>query len=243
MPKPAVVLVTNVKHYVGPAAVRRMAADGARLVCHDASFADPAARETWAREHPGVTVTSAQAPEELVAAAVAAHGRLDAVVSNDEFPAIRAALEAAKLEDLRAGLEAMAVRPFALAQAAAAQMKRNGGGRLLLITSAAPLRGIPNYSMYATARGAANALMLTLAQELAPHAITVNAVAPNYMQNPTYFPPELLANETALAKMLKNVPLGRLGQPEEVAALIAFFCLGDCAFVTGHVVPIAGGWA
>jgi len=239
----AVVLITNVRHYVGPAAVARLAADGARVVCHDASFADPDGRAAWTRAHPDVTAAAAQEPAALVAETVSLHGRLDAVVSNDEFEAIRAPLESAQLEDLWAGLDAMVVRPFALAQAAVPQLKRQGGGRILLITSAAPLRGIPNYSMYATARGAANALALTLARELAPHGITVNAVAPNYVENPTYFPPELLANADAMAKMLRHVPLGRLGKPEEVAALIAFFCLGDCAFVTGHVVPVAGGWA
>jgi NAD(P)-dependent dehydrogenase (short-subunit alcohol dehydrogenase family) len=137
----------------------------------------------------------------------------------------------------------MLVRPFALAQAAVPAMKRQGGGRIVLITSAAPLRGLANYGMYATARGGANALALTLAKELAPANILVNAIAPNYVANPTYFPPELLADPIARAKMERNIPLRRLGQPEEVAALIAFFAIGDCGFVTGHVVPVAGGWA
>jgi NAD(P)-dependent dehydrogenase (short-subunit alcohol dehydrogenase family) len=238
-----VILITNVRHYAGPAAVTKLAADGARLVCHDASFADPKAQAEWAQAHPGVLATSAQTPEDVVGAALAAHGRIDALVSNDEFPALRAPVEHAKLDDLRAGLEAMVVRPFAYAQAAVGPMRKQGSGRLLLITSAAPLRGIANYSMYATARGAANALMLSLSKELAPHQITVNAVAPNYMDNPTYFPPSLTSNAEAMAKMLKNIPLGRLGRPEELGALIAFFCVGECEFVTGHVIPIAGGWA
>jgi NAD(P)-dependent dehydrogenase (short-subunit alcohol dehydrogenase family) len=68
-------------------------------------------------------------------------------------------------------------------------------------------------------------------------------VAPNYVANPSYFPPELLANPEARAKIERNIPLGRLGEPQEVGALIAFLAAGDCGFVTGHVVPIAGGWA
>lgn len=243
MPKGDVVLVTNVSRYVGPAAVPRLVAEGARLVCHDAGFTDPAERAKWSAAHPDVTVTAAQAPADLVAETIRTHGRLDAVLSNDEFRAIRAPVENARLDDLRDGLEAMVVRPFALVQAAVPEMKRRRQGRIVLVTSAAPLRGLPNYGMYATARGAANALTLTLARELAPHGIVVNAVAPNYVMNPSYFPPELLANTDALAKMERNIPLGRLGKPEEVAALVAFLCLGDCAFVTGHVVPIAGGWA
>jgi len=238
-----VVLVTNVLHYAGPASVTKLVTDGARVVAQDASFVDAKACAAWATAHPGVLATPAQAPADVVAAALAAYGRVDALVSNDEFPALRAPVEQARLDDLRNGLEAMVVRPFAYAQAAVGPMKKQGGGRLLLITSAAPLRGLANYSMYATARGAANALMLSLAKELAPHQITVNAVAPNYMNNPTYFPPSLTSNAEAMAKMLKNIPLGRLGRPEELGALIAFFCLGECEFVTGHVIPIAGGWA
>jgi NAD(P)-dependent dehydrogenase (short-subunit alcohol dehydrogenase family) len=164
-------------------------------------------------------------------------------VSNDDAPAIRAPLEEASVEDFRTGLEEMMVRPFMLAKEAVKPMKRQGGGRILLVTSAAPFRGLANYSMYAAARGGANALALTMARELAPHNIIVNAVAPNYVANPSYFPPKLLADPQALAKIERNIPLGRLGKPEEVGALIEFFAVGDCAFVTGHVVPIAGGWA
>ena len=111
------------------------------------------------------------------------------------------------------------------------------------MSSAAPLTGIPNYSVYAAARGAANALVPTLARELAGWGISVNAIAANYIKNPDYFPPELLADQEAMAKMLKNIPLGRLGEPEEVAELVALFASGRCGFVTGHILPIAGGWA
>jgi NAD(P)-dependent dehydrogenase (short-subunit alcohol dehydrogenase family) len=86
-------------------------------------------------------------------------------------------------------------------------------------------------------------LVPTLARELARWGISVNAIAANYIKNPDYFPPELLADQEAMAKMLKTIPLGRLGEPEEVAELIALFASGRCGFVTGHIVPIAGGWA
>jgi len=78
---------------------------------------------------------------------------------------------------------------------------------------------------------------------LAPRNIQVNAVAPNYVENPDYFPPELLANEEAMAKILKNIPLKRLGKPEEAAALITFLANPLSGFITGQVIPLAGGWA
>jgi len=237
------VLVTNVRHFVGLPSAKALLADGAAVFCHDAAFADAGKRAAFAAAHPGLRPLAEQAPKELVAAVVQAQGRLDAVVSNDAFPAIRGPIAEAKLEDLRASLEALTVFPFALAQAAVPQFRRQGGGRLLFVTSAGPLRGLPNYSMYATARGATNALALSLAKELAGDNIQVNAIAPNYVESPTYFPPALLADPKARAKMESNIPLRRLGKPEEVAALIAFFASDKCGFVTGHVLPVAGGWA
>lgn len=238
-----VVLVTNVTQYVGPAAVARLSRGGARLFAQDPAFSDPATRRAFVEAYPEVPVSDSIDPAAIVDAALEAFGRLDSVVSNDDAPAIRAPLEDARVEDFRTGLEEMMVRPLMLAKQAVKPMKRQGGGRILLVTSAAPFRGLANYSMYAAARGGANALTLTMARELAPHNIIVNAVAPNYVANPSYFPPTLLADPQALAKIERNIPLGRLGQPEEVGALIEFFAVGDCAFVTGHVVPIAGGWA
>jgi NAD(P)-dependent dehydrogenase (short-subunit alcohol dehydrogenase family) len=239
-----VVLITNATQYVGPASIARLARDGAKIVAQDPSFSDTAARDRLTAQHPpGIATTGATDPAAIVEAALTAHGRIDTLISNDDAPAIRAPLETAKLDDFRDGLEAMMVRPFALAQAVAAPMKRQSGGRILFITSAAPLRGLTNYGMYAAARGGANALTLTLARELAPSNILVNAIAPNYVANPSYFPPALLADPVALGKIEKNIPLGRLGKPEEVGALVSFFAIGDCGFVTGHVVPIAGGWA
>lgn len=97
--------------------------------------------------------------------------------------------------------------------------------------------------MYATGRGAGNAMVKSLSLELAPSNIQINAIAPNYIQSPTYFPPSLTENEAAITKMLANIPAKRLGQLGEVAELIAFFAWDNCGFVTGHVVPISGGWA
>ncbi|MEC8371189.1 MAG: SDR family oxidoreductase, partial [Pseudomonadota bacterium] len=111
------------------------------------------------------------------------------------------------------------------------------------MASATPFRGLANYSMYATGRGAGNAMVKSLSLELAPSNIQINAIAPNYIQNPTYFPPSLTETEAAMAKILANIPAQRLVQPEEVAELIAFFASDKCGFVLGHVVTISGGWA
>ena len=238
-----VALVTNVAHFVGLPAAIELAAQGATTVCHDKSFADPDARKDFASAHPALHVIAEQEPADIAAAVTAGYGRIDVLVNNDAFPAIRAPIENARLEDMRAGLEALVTAPFALAQAVVPQMKQRRNGKLLFVTSAAPLRGLPNYSMYATARGAANALAVSLARELAPFQIQVNAIAPNFVESPTYFPAKLLADPEALKKITNNIPLGRLAKPEEVAALIAFYASPQADFITGHVMPFAGGWA
>lgn len=238
-----VALVTNVAHFVGLPAAIELAAQGAAAVCHDRSFAYADARKDFAEAHPDLHVIAEQEPADIAAAVTAVHGRIDVLINNDAFPAIRAPIEKAKLDDMRAGLEALVTAPFALAQAVVPQMKQRGNGKLLFVTSAAPLRGLANYSMYATARGATNALAVSLARELASFGIQVNAIAPNFVESPTYFPAKLLADPEALKKITGNIPLGRLAKPEEVAALIAFYASPRADFITGHVMPFAGGWA
>ena len=238
-----IVLVTNVQHFVGLPVAEELAAQNAVVVCHDAGFAYDEARTAFAAAHPGLFAAEEQSPAGLVDMVVSAHGRIDVLVNNDAFPAIRAPVEDARIEDLRAGLEAMVVRPFAMAAAVAPRMKAQKAGKILFVTSATPLRGLPNYAMYVTARGAANALAVSLAKELARDNVQVNAVAPNFVESPTYFPPELLADPDTVARIARNVPLGRLGRPDEIAALIAFLASERSDFLTGQVIPFAGGWA
>ena len=84
--------------------------------------------------------------------------------------------------------------PFRLVQLVAPSMRKRKSGRIVFVSSAAPLRGIANYAPYVSARAAANGLVSSLAKELGRDGITVNAVGSNYVENPDYFPPALLAN-------------------------------------------------
>ena len=238
-----IVLITNVEHFVGRPVAAELAAQGATVICHDESFADAAAAERFATANPTLAVVRAQTPVEIVAAATERYSRVDVVICNDAGAAIRAPIERARVDDMRSALEEMVVFPFQMAGAVVPQMKQRKRGKILFITSATPLRGLPNYSMYVTARGATNALTISLAQELGRDNIQVNAIAPNYVESPTYFPPELVNDPDTFAKMTRNIPLKRLGKPEEVAALVAFYASDKSDFITGHVMPFAGGWA
>ena len=226
-----VIVITNAKHFVGPSTAGVLAGYGATVICHDGE------------PRPGLIVAESTEPEALIDEVIAARGRIDTLICNDAYPAVRAPVDEAEPGEMRNALEALVEWPYRLISRAVPHMKTTNAGKIIMVTSAAPLRGLANYSMYATARGAANALVKSLSLELAPFNIQVNAIAPNYIENPTYFPPELLSNEKAMAKILSNIPAKRLGKPEEVAETIAFFASDKCGFITGHVVPIAGGWA
>ena len=241
--KDRVVLITNVEKFAGHGTTQVALAQGATVLAHDPSFEAPSARRKYETHFPGAHALSAIEPATMVELALKRHGHIDALVNNDAFPALRAPLGEARLQDYRDALEIMAVAPFHLAQLVAPAMRRRKYGRIVFVSSAAPLRGIANYAPYVSARAAANGLVSSLAKELGRDGITVNAVGSNYVENPDYFPPALLANKEAMAKMTAQIPLGRLGTSAELGAAVCFLCSEGAGFVTGHVLPHAGGWA
>jgi NAD(P)-dependent dehydrogenase (short-subunit alcohol dehydrogenase family) len=233
------ILVTNVLGFLGLSAAAACAAGGAHVLCHDPTFSDADQRARFARDHPSLLPVAAQAPDALAAEC----GPLSCLIANDDHPAIRSPFGPAAVDELKAALEGLCIAPFALAAALVAGMKARGGGKLVFVTSAAPLRGLANYAPYVTARGATNALARTLAVELAPANIKVLAFAPNFVASPTYFAEELLADPETRARIERHVPLGRLATPAEAGAVIAFLASPAADFMTGATLPFAGGWA
>ena len=237
------ILITNVSSFVGKPGCRALLDGGATVVAHDRSFADAAVRAEFDTEFAGATALAAQTPEDIVAEALDSQGHIDVLINNDDGAAKRAKIEDADPADLRDALESMVVWPFVLTGAMVPSMKARKSGKIIFVTSATPLKGLPNYAMYVTARGATNSLTLSLAHELARDNIQVNALAPNFVESPAYFPKELTENPETLAKITKNIPLGRLAQPEEVGRVLTFLAGDGSDFITGMVMPYAGGWA
>lgn len=237
------ILITDIAHFVGGPSARALLAEGAHVYGVDASFGDAAARAAFEEKVPGVRALATQDPAEAVAAVIEAEGSLDVLVNNDAWPAVRGPVDEATDKDLHETFEALVFKSFAMTRAAVPQMKQQKAGKILFLSSAAPLNGIPNYSIYAAARGAANSLALTLAKELASHNIQVNALAFNFIESPDYFPASLLEDPKSREKILGNIPLRRLGKPEEAAAIVAFLAGPTSDFITGQLIPVAGGWA
>ncbi|MEH6403478.1 MAG: SDR family oxidoreductase [Sneathiella sp.] len=243
MLKNKIILITDATHFVGKPGATIMAKEGARVYAQDASFVDDAERQSFEAAIPGSIALSAQEPEDVVKAVLKAEGRIDVLVNNDAFPALRASIDDADIEDFRKTLDALMIRGFAYAKYASSHMKAAGKGKIIFISSAAPKHGLPNYSMYVAARGGSNALAVSLAKELGRFGIQVNSLAPNFVESPTYFPEELLANEEAMKKITKQIPLGRLGKPEEAGDYLAFLASDKSDFITGQILYFAGGWA
>ncbi|MDJ0835776.1 MAG: SDR family oxidoreductase [Acidobacteriota bacterium] len=236
-------LVTDALHFIGASSATALANAGFRVFCQDAAFVDAEVRRDFETRHPGLVVLAAQEAADLHAETFAAAGPLDVLVHNDAYPADRVPIEEADADAFRTALEALVVRAFERTGAFVPDMKKRGSGKIIFVTSAAPLRGLANYAIYVSARGAANSLAKTLAVELARDNIQVNAVAPNFIESPTYFPASLMEDPKTAARILKNIPLGRLGRQEEAAGLVAYLASPEADFLTGHVFPIAGGWA
>jgi len=122
------------------------------------------------------------------------------------------------------------------------QMKAQGAGKIVAITSASGIRTVPHIASYSTMRTAQNALIRTAAVEAAPHNVQINAIAQNYVASETYFPDELISNPAFLEQVKSVLPTGRVAPGEATADLAAFLASEKNTHIIGHCVPFSGGW-
>ena len=129
-----------------------------------------------------------------------------------------------------------------LVSAATPDMINRRSGKILVIGSASALRGMKRASTYSAARGAQLAYVQAVGVELAPHNVQVNAIAQNFVDNPTYFPAEVQANPRFRERLARDVPLGRLVSAREDALFAAYLCSSAADCFVGQVFPVCGGW-
>jgi 2-keto-3-deoxy-L-fuconate dehydrogenase len=129
-----------------------------------------------------------------------------------------------------------------LVRALLPQMIARRSGKIVVMGSSSALRGMKRTSTYSAARGAQLAYVQAVGVEVAPHNVQVNAIAQNFVENPTYFPPEVQANPRFKERLAAEVPAGRLGRPEEDARLAIFLASEECNFIVGQAIPFCGGW-
>ncbi len=178
------------------------------------------------------------AAEELLGRALLLTGRLDIVVCNAGLWA-GGAVEAMDEETWQSVLDANLKGTWTVCKAAVPQLKRQGGGHIVIVSSTAGQRGEAFYSNYAAAKGGQIAFTKSLAAELAGWGISVNAVAPGWVV--TEMTREALGGEAERAEITKGIPVGRIATPEEIAAPIAFLCSPWASHINGEILNINGG--
>ncbi|MCU0754080.1 MAG: SDR family oxidoreductase [Xanthomonadales bacterium] len=238
-----VALITHALAYVGPAACAALSSAGYRLHADDAGFADATRAAAWRAAHPGASTSALTDPAAVVDAVISAHGRIDVIVSNDAHPAVHGPILAGDVSALRDTLAVLVERPYRLMRAGAPYLVQQGAGSIVFITSCRTELPLDGGAIPDMARAAANALVRSLAIELAPSGIPVNAIAPNFYASETYFPSaRFVENAAGRDYLQKVVPAGRLGQPAEITPLIGYLAALRTPFPTGAIIPFAGGW-
>ena len=215
------ILVTQAKDFMGPALCQTLSAHGAVVLADTQDL------------------TPVDAPQRMVEQ----HGHIDVLLVNLAMPAPSTHAGEVSEDEWQAVFNTM-VHPLPrLVKAVLPQMQARASGKVLVMGSASALRGMKRASSYSAARGAQLAYVQAVGVELAPLNIQVNAIAQNFVDNPTYFPPEVQANPRFIERMKREVPLGRLVKASEDAEFAAYLCSSHANCFVGQVFPVSGGWA
>ena len=242
-----VALVTGAGAGIGRASATALAGAGALVITSDRD--GPAAAEAargleeagHAAEPATLEVTDEAAVERVIDEAAARHGRLDILVNNAGHGARKPSLELTTAE-WDAVIAVNQTATFVCSRAAARHMIAQGGGAIVSIASIMGIVGrsfFPNIAYHASKAAVVN-MTRALAAEWGPSGIRVNAVAPGYTR--TRMAEQLFGNSAIAASIVRETPLGRSTTTEDVAAVVLFLASPAAAMVTGHTVPVDGGW-
>ncbi len=214
------VLVTQADAFMGPILCEVLAEHGATVIANT----DP--------------LLSPGAPASIVAAA----GHIDILVANLAVPAPTTAVTEVSEEEWRGTFAALVDPLPRLFQAVLPSMIDRRAGKIIVMGSASALRGMKRTSTYSAARGAQLAYVQAVGVEVAVHNVQVNAIAQNFVDNPTYFPAEVQDNPRFQERLKREVPLGRLVGAREDAEFAAYLCSDPAGCFVGQVFPVCGGW-
>jgi 3-oxoacyl-[acyl-carrier protein] reductase len=245
-----VALITGGSRGIGAATVRMFAAAGAKVAFSyqkAQSQAEALAKECGGANCHAVTsnLNSPESARSLLAAVVQHFGRLDILVANHGvWPAEDVGIERMTDGQWRSTLAINLDAVFGLVKHAVAQMKSQprihaAAGHIVLISSTSGQRGEAFHVDYSASKGALISMTKSLAAELAPAGIYVNSVAPGWVDTDMSRP--ALDDPRSGEEIRSEIPLGRVGKPEEIAAPILFLCTEHAGFITGEIFNVNGG--
>lgn len=244
-----VALVTGGGRGIGKAIAERFVREGARVVIAEVDrdageeVIKDLKQQGYSAHLDCVDVAEQKQTEEVISRTVDYFGTIDILVNNAALPAFPFAgnLSELPLESFRTMLRANLESVLLMSRAAAAAMVPRRHGFIVNISSILYLLGVPGLSAYQVAKGAVVTLTRSLAIDLAPHGIIVNAISPGWID--TRHNVETMATPEWQASFIENgrIPLRRPGQPEEVASLALFLASPDCSYMTGQTLIVDGG--
>jgi 3-oxoacyl-[acyl-carrier protein] reductase len=236
-----IALVTGASSGIGVAIAQALHGQGAHVVLSGRREAELAALAEQLGERARVAVADLAEPDAataLVEGVEASEGRLDILVNNAGFTRDRLALRM-EPEDWNAVLEVDLNAPFRLARAALRGMLKRRAGRIISIASIVGVMGNPGQSNYAAAKAGLIGMSKSLAQEVASRNVTVNVVAPGFIDTPM----TQKLNEAQRGALTGKIPLGRMGVAADVAAAVTYLAAEEAGWVTGSTMHVNGGMA
>jgi len=236
-----VALVTGASRGIGRAIAARLAERGASVIAaargDNAEAAAAAIRDAGHRaEAVSVDVTDIAALAELPAAIVARHGRLDIVVSNAGITRDQLLMRM-KRDDWDAVIATNLTATFTLAQAALRPMLKQRSGRIIAVSSVVGQMGNAGQTNYAASKAGLIGFAKALAREVASRGVTVNVIAPGMIDTDMT---RAIADK-AQVDWAAQIPLGRLGTVDDVAAAACYLASDEASYITGHVLAVNGG--
>jgi 3-oxoacyl-[acyl-carrier protein] reductase len=234
-------LVTGASGGIGAAIARALHAQGAKVVLSGTRMErlEELARELGANAYVcPADLRDAAEPNALIEAAEAVAGPLHILVNNAGMTRDMLALRMTDL-DWQAVLDIDLSAPFRLIRAALRGMLRRRAGRIINISSIVGATGNPGQANYAAAKAGLVGMSKALAQEVAPRGVTVNVVAPGFVD--TAMTEGL--GDGLKAKIVEQIPLGRVGQPDDIAGAVVYLASDAAAWVTGATIHVNGGMA
>jgi len=222
-------LVTSADRYLGPAVVDLFGKEGAEVIADTSDYT----------KGPDV-------PRKVVEKA----GQIDILVPIFAGPLrimpftnMLGPVTEAKDEDLQAYLNELVWPMVRFVRAVLPQMYQRRSGKIVAVTSASPMRAIEGLAIYTGCRGYQNAFLMVAGAEAAHHNVQINGIGPAFIENPSYFTPQMLGDPNIRKSLTDVIPAERICDTWEAAELVLSLATDAGNFLAGQIIPISGGWA